>query len=527
MIITGKIPSVIANRLPQLGDNIIVTGSDIDIQVKDKGKVSTLYAVRVGSDWEISELDDSANVFPEYDEADIISADVITKFFNSAITSGLHNDYDMEYDYDHYDILSALSKYADYKEDGLDSVGNTVYEIMWKKQYDENECKDYAEGMEEIYDINFSEDLSKMYISKDVPKDLFEEHDNITSGLILSFNPLGKIKYGVKDKVDKLKDKIGKGVDWLTDKMTLEQAQDLIRKQKGFEQAKVGKIDLMNKKDGGNYKVLVGNPADKTYSVWQLYRNGNEYRIPKKTTGLTADEAVQKYDSLEGNHYDGTKGKTEEEPLEDQTEVKGETQEENNVEEGTAEETQETTSEQGEEQSAEESQEQSAEEVEQTPETEEDNVIYDEDGLKQAQMTEPSAEDKEKLNKSKENGDWQTTDTGEEYVVADEEDNVSEGNAEETTLDVDTSDWDKQADEDYERMEARWKEKLAKQNEEKGKRNKEEEDLHNFVKDYYNDKDEDNISNALNKKRKKKSKYNGCNVTGCEDGNLAGFGTTM
>ena len=164
MIITGKIPSVIANRLPQLGDNIIVTGSDIDIQVKDKGKVSTLYAVRVGSDWEISELDDSANVFPEYDEADIISPDVITKFFTSAITSGLHNDYDMEYDYDHYDILSALSKYADYKEDGLDSVGNTVYEIMWKKQYDENECKDYAEGMEEIYDINFSEDLSKMYI---------------------------------------------------------------------------------------------------------------------------------------------------------------------------------------------------------------------------------------------------------------------------------------------------------------------------------------------------------------------------
>ena len=427
MIITGKIPSVIANRLPQLGDNIIVTGSDIDIQVKDKGKISTLYAVRVGSDWEISELDDSADVFPEYDEADIISADVITKFFNSAITSGL----------------------------------------------------------------------------------------------ILSFNPLGKIKYGIKDKVDKMKEKVGKGMDWLTDKITLEQAQDLIRKQKGFEQAKVGKIDLMNKKDGGNYKVLVGNPADKTYSVWQLYRNGNEYRIPKKTTGLTADEAVQKYDSLAGNHYDGTKGKTEEEPLEEQTEVQGETQEEeSNVEESTTEETQETTSE-------EQIQEQSTEEVEQTPETEEDNVIYDEDGLKQAQMTEPSAEDKEKLSKSKENGDWQTTDTGEEYVIADEEDNVSEGNAEEINLDVDTSDWDKQADEDYERMEQKWKEKLARQNEEKGKQNKEEEDLHNFVKDYYNDKDEDNISNALNKKKKKKSKYNGCNVTGCEDGNLAGFGTTM
>ena len=81
----------------------------------------------------------------------------------------------MKYDYDHYDILSTLSKYADYKQDGLDSVRNTVYKIIWKKLYDENECKDYAEGMEEIYDINFSKDLSKMYISKDVPKSVFDE----------------------------------------------------------------------------------------------------------------------------------------------------------------------------------------------------------------------------------------------------------------------------------------------------------------------------------------------------------------
>lgn len=81
----------------------------------------------------------------------------------------------MKYDYDHYDILSTLSKYADYKQDGLDSVGNTVYKIIWKKLYDENECKDYAEGMEEIYDINFSKDLSKMYISKDVPKSVFDK----------------------------------------------------------------------------------------------------------------------------------------------------------------------------------------------------------------------------------------------------------------------------------------------------------------------------------------------------------------
>lgn len=83
------------------------------------------------------------------------------------------------YDYDHYDILSMLSKYADYKEYDLDSVGNTVYKIMWKKLYDENECNAWAKGMEEIYDIKFSKDLSKMYISKDVPKSVFDEKKSL------------------------------------------------------------------------------------------------------------------------------------------------------------------------------------------------------------------------------------------------------------------------------------------------------------------------------------------------------------
>lgn len=344
MEITGKIPSLIANRLPQLGDNIIVTGSDIDIQVKDKGKVSTLYAVRVGSDWEISELDDSANVFPEYDEADIISADVITKFFTSAITNSL----------------------------------------------------------------------------------------------ILSFNPLGKVRYGIKDKVDAMKGKIQKGLNWLTDKITVEDAQNVIREQPGFESAKVGKVDLMNKDWGGNYKALAGNPSDKSYSVWQIYRNGNEYRILKKTTGLTAEQAVEKYDSLAGTHYDGTKGEVEEEPLEEQ-----------NVEEGTAEEqTEENNVSEGAE--------------EQTPE--EDNVedVYDDEGLKYAKMNDPDKKEKRKFKKAKKDKDkWEKTEDGVEYMVAaliksEEDDNV---------LDVN--------------------------------------------------------------KKKKKSKYNGCNVTGCEDGNLAGEGTVM
>lgn len=122
----------------------------------------------------------------------------------------------MKYDYDHYDILSMLSKYADYKEYDLDSVGNTVYKIMWKKLYDENECNAWAKGMEEIYDINFSKDLSKMYISKDVPKNLFEEKkslkestkwvSDVADDLFISFedilNVFEEYGYGKKEAQD-------------------------------------------------------------------------------------------------------------------------------------------------------------------------------------------------------------------------------------------------------------------------------------------------------------------------------------
>jgi len=348
--VTGKMPTVIKNKLGNAGifsDGLITGGNDIDLTFNSRGTETHLVATFVGNGkWVVDEIDDNINIFPQIEEGDSVSVDMITKLFI----------------------------------------------------------------------------------------------DSINSGLILSFNPLGKIKYGIKDKVDKIKGKINKGVDWLTDRISIEQAQDLIRKQKGFSKAKVGKIDLMNKKDGGNYKVLVGNPADKTYSVWQLYRNGNEFRIPKKTTGLTADEAIEKYDSLEGKHYDGTVGETEEEPLEEQN-TEQVSQEENNVTD---------------------TQEEQAEED--TQETEEDNVMEYSEG---------------------------------------------EGNNE-TTEEV----------------------------------SQEEDNVHDFVQDYYDTKDDDDtdaaITNSVDKEennvivsafenltvgdeednvidtgKKKKSKYNGMNVTGC------------
>ncbi len=330
MEITGIIPSIIADRLSFIGDNIIVKGSDIDIHINDNGTVTDLYAVKIGSDYEIVELDDNANVLTDYDEGDVINVDVITKIFMSAITSSL----------------------------------------------------------------------------------------------ILSFNPLGKIKYGIKDKMadtrdryNKAKSKINKSIDWLMDNMDIPTAQEFVRKQKGFEKAKVGRVESMPGEDGGHFKVMVGNPADKTYSVWQLYRNGNDIRTLDSDIGLDADSAIRKFDSLEGAHYDGSYDEAYENNNVNPEEYQNE---ENNV----------------------------SDNLNEIPD-EEDNV-YDEEGLKYAKKAENTKKDKRKFKKARKSEEgWETNDDGFEYKVV-------------ASLEKETD-------------------------------------------------------NVINTKKKKKSKYNGCNVTGCEN----------
>lgn len=321
--VTGKMPTVIKNKLSNAGilsDGLITGGNDIDLTFNSRGTETHLVATFVGNGkWVVDEIDDNVNLFPQIEEGDSVSADMITKLFIDSINSGLHNGYDMEYDYDHYDILSTLSKYADYEQNGLDSVGNTIYKIMWKKLYNENECKDYAEGMEEIYDINFSEDLSEMYISKDVPKDSFEESNVINSDLILSFNPLGKVKYGIQDvgkAVGRAVKKVGKGIaDWAADRLDADQAEkfirthgpyrrkyfdtrdDKIKEKKDFRgtNINVGKIEKLP--GMGHYKVLTGNPDTKDFQVWHLYRNGAKTRVLDLRTNLQAQEAQWAFDN--------------------------------------------------------------------------------------------------------------------------------------------------------------------------------------------------------------------------------------
>lgn len=82
MIITGKAPSIICNELDN-NDGIVAGGNDIDLTFSENGTKSYLYGISIGNGkWEISELDDSLALFPEYSEGDVISFDVLKKAFS-------------------------------------------------------------------------------------------------------------------------------------------------------------------------------------------------------------------------------------------------------------------------------------------------------------------------------------------------------------------------------------------------------------------------------------------------------------
>lgn len=340
-------------------------------------------------------------------------------------------------------IPSAIANFLKKENESLNGIeikGNDIDVILTDKgTYTELYAIGMGNGSYEIIEIDDNLDLLPEYeesdvISNDVLKKLFSTV--INSSLILSFNPLGKVKYGIKDKVsdvkgkfNKAKGKINKGIDWLMDNMDIPTAQEFIRKQKGFEKAKVGRVESMPGEDGGYFKVMVGNPKDKTYSVWQLYRNGNDIRTLTADLGLDADSAIQKFDSLEGAHYDGSYDEAYENNNVNLDDYKTE---EDNVTE-----TEET----------------SEENLNEIP-SEEDNV-YDEEGLKYAKKAETTKKDKRKFKKANKSDEgWESTDDGVEYKVV-------------AAL----------------------------------------------------EHDEDNVI-EIDSKKKKKSKYNGCNVTGYEDGTL-------
>ena len=222
--VTGKLPKSIIDNLEKLDvivDDVQIAGDDIDITLTKDNLKTYLYGVYIGDNkWNVEEIDDNANLFPEVEEGDVVSADLITKLFTNIITSSL----------------------------------------------------------------------------------------------ILSFNPLGKIKYGIKDVAGKVAD-VAKSVGrWATDTMTAQEAEDFLRTKGPFKYSYVdprdnrkttakfnasginlGKLEYLGKM--GHFKALTGNPGTQDFQVWHLYKNGNKLRVLDLKPGLEEKEAVWVYDN--------------------------------------------------------------------------------------------------------------------------------------------------------------------------------------------------------------------------------------
>lgn len=153
--------------------------------------------------------------------------------------------------------------------------------------------------------------ISKLFVSS-IRSSVVQEGDN----LIVSFNPLGAVAYGLKDvgakAVEKIKDVGSKIGDFVKDRIDADQAEEYIRKSGPIKVSyidkrdnkkkkinysttdiNVGKIEPLGKQ--GHYKVLTGNPETRDFQVWHLYRNGNKIRTVDVKTGLEDKEATWVY----------------------------------------------------------------------------------------------------------------------------------------------------------------------------------------------------------------------------------------
>lgn len=223
--VSGIVPTILYNEI-EGNEDLVAKGSDLDIKAAKGGRVTSLSAITVGNGkWEIYEMDDSADLFPEYDEGDILSLDVLKKVLNQGV------------------------------------------EVSQSRQ-------------------------------------------------VFSFNLLGKIKYGLKDagdavdeKAGKIQKGLGKIKNWFTDELDKDTAQEYLRQY--YPGANVGKVDMTLKQDGKYWKVLFGVPSEGKFYILTMYRNGNDIRtlddddnpdtpILSYTDGTAALEAYEKYPNVKG-----------------------------------------------------------------------------------------------------------------------------------------------------------------------------------------------------------------------------------
>ena len=231
--VSGVVPTILYNEIED-NENLVAKGNDIDIKALKGGKLTSFSAITIGNGkWEIYEMDDAADLFPEYDEGDVISLDVLKKVLNQGVELG-------------------------------------------------------------------------------------------QSRQIFSFNLLGKIKYGLKDvgdavdeKAGKIQKGLGKIKNWFTDELDKETAQEYLRQY--YPGANVGKVGMTLKQDGKYWKVLFGVPSEGKFYILTLYRNGNDIRtlddednpdtpILSYEDGNAALEAYEKYPFIPGAEDGGEGG---------------------------------------------------------------------------------------------------------------------------------------------------------------------------------------------------------------------------
>ena len=93
MIITGILPGNIANDLNVELNKVMIKGSDIDINITLNDRLTSFNAIGIGNDtFEITELDDGANLFPTFEEGDVINKDEVSDaLFDGSINSSAIN----------------------------------------------------------------------------------------------------------------------------------------------------------------------------------------------------------------------------------------------------------------------------------------------------------------------------------------------------------------------------------------------------------------------------------------------------
>lgn len=84
-VITGKLPKAVAS-LVRNNDftKCIAQGSEVDVQIKEDGVITSIYAIPIGGNrWEVVDIDDGASMYPGVEKGDITSTTELAGLLSS------------------------------------------------------------------------------------------------------------------------------------------------------------------------------------------------------------------------------------------------------------------------------------------------------------------------------------------------------------------------------------------------------------------------------------------------------------